>query len=112
MKVLVFVLSMAYSGLTQAVCENDLIAISVSDKHVEVLDKKNNIKDKLTIIDFIDDEAGNFTISAKNIKFNTLIHFTHDHETWHFEGLQGYYTSIKKEKIDLKNLFCEYIELF
>lgn len=103
---------MAYSGLTQAICENDLLAILILDKHVEVLDKKNNIKDKLNITEFIDDEAGNFTINAKNSKLNTLIYFTHDHETWHFEGLQGYYTNIKKEKIDLRNLFCEYIELF
>lgn len=78
---------------------------------VEVFEILSNKTFLLTEGNVSDDGAGNYQIEASNTNGQEIDLF-HDHETWHFEGLQGTYKTSYNEIIDLSDIKCDYDDLF
>lgn len=128
MMTLIFTLLIAQSAF--ALCGNDKIVIQAvvtsetsdlaygdeissfrSGDVISVYEIETGKSIYLTTGTFEDDGAGNYTISASNNKGQS-IDFTHDHETWHTDGLYGSYRSTTGEKVDLYDMICDYDDLF
>ena len=130
MKLLISLVLMLTSLNSFALCGNDKIVLSVNisegtsgeaygvgealfegSDRVEIFEIATKKSIYLFEGSLVDDQAGNFTVYAEN-KDGQDIDLYHDHEVWHEDGLQGYYTMTTGEVVDLSDIICDYDDLF
>jgi hypothetical protein len=105
------VLGVNISGFTSEMAYSDGQASFKRGDHVAVYEIETGHSVYLTEGIIEDDTAGNYDVTASN-KEGQSISLYHDHETWHFEGLQGSYTMTTGEEVDLSDIKCSYDDLF